>query len=72
MWTRCITTGFRSGCEGRLVADRRIGPEATKTYIARLVKSLTEYELDPMKLEQVRRELGAELEKATVGARRGL
>jgi len=25
-----------------------------------------------MKLEQVRRELGAELEKATVGARRGL
>lgn len=54
------------------LADQRIGKDASRPYVARLVKSLTEYEADPTKLEAVRRELGAEIEKATVAARKGM
>ncbi len=54
------------------LADQRIRKDASKPYIAKLVKSMTEYEGDPMKLEAVRRELGAEIEKATVAARKGM
>ena len=54
------------------LAGQRLGPEATREYVARLVRSLTDYEQDPLRLEAVRRELGAALEKATREARRCL
>jgi hypothetical protein len=54
------------------LADQRLGESASKEYIAKLVKSLTVYETDPYKFETVRRELGNELEKATVSMRKTL
>jgi hypothetical protein len=46
------------------LADRLLGADATKGYVARIARSLTDYERDPAKLEQVRRELGNAIEKA--------
>jgi hypothetical protein len=46
------------------LADRLLGPEATNACVAKVAKSLTDYERDPLKLEQVRRELGAAIENA--------
>ena len=47
------------------LADPRLGQKAAKAYVARIARTLTDYEQDPTKLEKARRELGAELEKAT-------
>ncbi len=46
------------------LADELLGPRATAGYVRRLAKSLTEYELDPGKLEKVRRTLGGAIEAA--------
>jgi hypothetical protein len=46
------------------LADQRLGPEATRKYVARITRSLTDYEQSPARLEEVRRELGDALEKA--------
>lgn len=54
------------------LADERLGLEAAKGYVARLVRSLKDWERDPAKLESVRRELGAALEKATAAKRKDL
>ena len=47
------------------LADRSLGPEATQKFVGRITRSLTDYEQSPARLEQVRRELGDALEKAT-------
>jgi hypothetical protein len=52
------------------LADRRLGPEATQRFVARIARSLTDFEQSPAQLEQVRRELGDALEKATNEPRR--
>lgn len=54
------------------LAEERLGKGATHEYIAKLVRSLTDYERDPKKLECVRKELGEKLEKATIKARKKL
>lgn len=46
------------------LTDRWLGPDATPGYVAKIVRGLTDFEHDPLKLESVRRELGAALEKA--------
>jgi hypothetical protein len=46
------------------LADRLLGPEAARAYVAKVARTLSDYERDPMKLEQVRRELGAAIECA--------
>jgi hypothetical protein len=46
------------------LADRLLGPEATKGYIAKIARSSTDYERDPARFESVRRELATALEKA--------
>lgn len=51
------------------LANQRIGPDAANQYISKAVKSMTEFEKDPIKLEQIRRQLGNDLEKATKEAR---
>ena len=40
------------------MADRLLGPDITKGYVARIARNLTDYERDPMKLEQVRHSSG--------------
>jgi len=50
------------------LADRKLGPEATRKFVARIARSLTDYEESPARLEKVRRELGDALEKATAEA----
>jgi len=50
------------------LADGWLGPEASAAYVTRIARSLTDFDQDPMKLEQVRRELGAALEKAAMEA----
>jgi hypothetical protein len=50
------------------LADAWLGPGASAAYVTRIARSLTDFDLDPMKLEQVRRELGAALEKAAMEA----
>lgn len=50
------------------LAEEFIGRDATAGYARRLAKSLTEYELDPWKLEKVRRELGKAIEAARSAA----
>jgi hypothetical protein len=58
---------FRDGLEDYdylALADRLLGPEAAKAFVARITRSLTDYERDPLKLEQVRRELGDAIEAA--------
>lgn len=42
--------------------ESRLGRDACDAFISRLVRSLQDYEQDPMLLEQVRREMGARLE----------
>jgi len=49
------------------LAEELLGPRAAAGYVRRLAKSLTEYELDPAKLEKVRRDLGAAIEAAFRG-----
>jgi hypothetical protein len=50
---------------GRLaLADRLLSPDVTKGIVARIAQNLTDYELDPIKFEQVRRELGAAIRRA--------
>ena len=49
------------------LAERWLGRNAAREYVARLCTSLTEWEQDPLKLEQVRRELGTALEKSAAG-----
>ena len=51
------------------LAEQRLGPEAASKYVARVCRSLTDYEQDPARLETVRRELGTELERATAELR---
>jgi hypothetical protein len=46
------------------LADRLLGPEATRGHLTKVARTLSDYERDPMKLEQVRRELGAAIERA--------
>ncbi len=46
------------------LADRLLGAEATRGYIARIARSSTDYQRDPIAFEAVRRELCAALEKA--------
>jgi len=54
------------------LADQRLEPNASRAFIARVARTLTDYERDPLKLEAVRRELGAALEKATAEKRKTL
>ena len=67
----CIRDGAED-FEYLTLADQRLGPGAAAQYVARICTSLKEWEHDPLKLEAVRRELGEALEKATVGARKGI
>ncbi|HTZ00554.1 MAG TPA: glycoside hydrolase domain-containing protein, partial [Rhodocyclaceae bacterium] len=63
---------FRDGLEDYdylALADQLLGPEVTAGYVAKIARSLTDYERDPQKLEPVRGELGAALEKATATPR---
>ncbi|MDH7482766.1 MAG: DUF6067 family protein [Armatimonadota bacterium] len=46
------------------LANNLLGSSATNQYIRTVAKSLTDYELDPLKLEKVRRRLGMAIEKA--------
>lgn len=46
------------------LADRLLGPEVTKSYVARIVRTSTDYQRDPIAFEAIRRELGAALENA--------
>ena len=46
------------------LADTRLGVQVTQQFIARLARSLTDYEQDPTALEKVRRELGSALEQS--------
>jgi hypothetical protein len=48
------------------LADRRLGAEATKGFVARIARSSTDYERNAAAFELVRRELGAAIEKAVV------
>jgi hypothetical protein len=52
------------------LAERRLGEAAVKGYIARIARSLTDYERDPSRLEEVRRELAAAIEKANVASQK--
>lgn len=52
------------------LADQKLGRDVTTAYVARVARTSTDYEREPMKLEAVRRELGAALEKATADAHR--
>jgi hypothetical protein len=52
------------------LADEWLGPEASAAYVNRIARSLTDFDADPVKLEKVRREVGAELEKASRNALR--
>jgi hypothetical protein len=52
------------------LAERRLGETAMKGYIARIARSLTDYERDPSRLEEVRRELAAAIEKASVASQK--
>ena len=54
------------------LADQRLGPDAASAYVARIARTLTNHEKDPLQLEKVRLDLGAALEKATVKARKKL
>lgn len=45
------------------LSDAWLGKEATQGVVAKIVRSLKEYEQDPQKLGEVRRELGERLEK---------
>jgi hypothetical protein len=47
------------------MADRLLGPDATKDYIAKIARTSTDYSRDPVSFEAIRRELGTALEKAT-------
>lgn len=51
------------------LAEELLGERAAMGYVRRLAKSLTAYELDPWKLETVRRDLGKAIESATDGRR---
>jgi hypothetical protein len=51
------------------LADRLLGPNVTRSYIAKVARSSTDYQRDPVQFEKVRRELGAALEKAGVPPR---
>ena len=53
------------------LAEELIGRDATAGYARRLAKSLTEYDLDPWKLDKVRRDLGNAIEAATLAAYEG-
>jgi hypothetical protein len=46
------------------LADALLGKDVTSGYVSQLARSLKDYELDPLVLEKVRRELGAKLEAA--------
>jgi hypothetical protein len=46
------------------LADRLLGPAVTKGYVVKIARTPTDYERDPAKLETIRRELGAAIEKA--------
>ncbi len=62
---------FRDGLEDfdyLTLAERYLGAERTRSYVARIARTLTDYERDPAKLETVRRELGDALERALTGA----
>ena len=64
---------FRDGLEDfdyLAIADRLLGPDVTKGYVARVARNLTDYQRDPTKLEQVRRELGDAIEKAMTQPRK--
>lgn len=52
------------------IAEQRLGEAAMKGYIARVARSLTDYERDPSRLEEVRRELAAAIEKASVASQK--
>lgn len=54
------------------LADERLGPEVTRSFVARVARAHADWEKDPMKLESVRRELGKALERATKEARKKL
>jgi len=48
------------------LAEEAIGRDATMGYIRRIAKDLQDYELDPWKMEAVRRQLGEAIETADV------
>jgi predicted Zn-dependent protease len=52
------------------LADEWLGPEASAAFVNRIARSLTDFDEDPLKLEQVRRELGAALERTSRNALR--
>ncbi len=63
---------FRDGVEDfdcLTLADRWLGPEATARFVARVARTPTDWERDPVRFEAVRRELGAALEKAAASPR---
>jgi hypothetical protein len=47
------------------LADRKLGQAATQQFVVKIARSLTDYEQSPARLEEVRRELGEALEKAS-------
>jgi hypothetical protein len=49
-----------------------LGPERSMSYVTRIARSLKDFDDAPLKLEAVRRELGAALEAAAVIARKKL
>ncbi len=51
------------------LADQWLGPQSSMAFVTRIARSLTDFDEDPAKLEAVRRELGAALEKASVETR---
>jgi hypothetical protein len=46
------------------LAEQKLGAAATRKFVARIARSLTDFEQSPAQLEQVRRKLGDALEKA--------
>lgn len=53
------------------LADEWLGPGASAAYVNRIARSLKDFDDDPIKLEQVRRELGAALERTSRNALSG-
>jgi len=47
------------------LADAWLGPEASTAFVTRIARSMKDFDDDPIKLEQVRRELGAALERTS-------
>ncbi len=50
------------------LAEERLGAGTAMAFVTRIARSLKDFDDDPLKLEAVRRELGAAIEKASAGA----